>query len=96
LLLLHNIRHDDSAPGDILHLAQSDALATEFFHYRARGLGQPSRRELTALTDRSEHRLVRLAKRPSVIVEQAQIALGVETYLQSFTQPVDLRLAKAH
>jgi hypothetical protein len=81
ILLLHSIRYDDPAPRDILHLAQSDALATEFLHYRARGLGQPSCRELTALTDRLDYRLVRLAKRPSVIFEQSKIVFGVGTFL---------------
>ena len=54
LLLFHNISYNYPAPRDILHLAQSDALATEFLHYRDGGFGQPSRRELTALTDPPE------------------------------------------
>ena len=81
LFLFHNISNHDPATGDILHLAQSDALATELFRDGECGLGQPSRRGRTLLTERSDHSFVSLAKRPSVIVEQSKIALGVRTFL---------------
>jgi hypothetical protein len=80
-LLFQNIAYDYPATRDILHLAKSETFATELLRYRDRGLGQPPRWECTSTSQCSDHSFVRLAKRPSVFVEQPKIALGMSALL---------------
>ena len=95
LILHEHIRHNQTASGDILHLAQPDCLPAEFFYYRSRGFRWSSCWfQLRRAPDDSGDFFVRPCKRPTISIKLAKIALRNLSLSKAVTELVHLRLGK--
>jgi len=78
LCLEARIGHDDPAASDVLHLAEPEALATEFLDDRRSRLSRARRRGCAERCEHPDHFLARCTERPSVLVEFTKVRfLGV-------------------
>jgi len=95
-LILHlHVGHDDTAAGDILHLAQPDCFPAKFLDYRGRRLRRSSRWfQLRRVSDDGNDFVVRLCEGSAIRIQLLKIALPDAPLSKAIAELVHFRFGK--
>ena len=86
--------HHDSTARYVLHLTESDRLASEFVHNGGCGFrGASGRLKPQLAANPADDYRVRINERLAIRVEFSNVVIAVRTFFQAIAEPVDLRFA---